>query len=160
MDTNEVRAFAYRHCVGLCAVVSGVAVGAAQASGLLPAELPDAAAAIALAVSSGLIPLLLDFRKDVMELPKSDEFVQLLNEHGYINDLKWMLAWPIGVLIAAYLTSFLHLILPSGALTLIYVDPAPASTVFRTMFLTALLLAAWASWLVISIKRFMNRTDR
>lgn len=142
MNSNKIRSFIYRHSIDLCAITSGLAVVVILLFRALPAKLSDKGTLITISVT--LAGFMFTGQGIMMTLPKGNEFVQLLREHGYLSDFHNLCSWSEVVFIGSVI---LGLDVVSG----MFFDSVLANLLYLFAFLWGLLMALWALWLFGSV---------
>lgn len=138
MSGNRIRAFAYKHSVELSAVLAAIVVVIAHIISSIPAKLADKPTLVTISVT--LAGFLFTGQGIMLAIPTNNRFMQLVKQHGYLDDFHKLCRWSEMVFIGSVVFS-LEVI--SG----VFSDQVLANLLYLLTFLWPLIMAFWALWI-------------
>jgi len=138
MTSNSVRAFAYRHSVEISAILAAVVVVSVHLISSIPATLVDKPTLVTISVT--LAGFLSTGQGIMLALPSGSRFMQLVKEHGYLNDFHKLCRWSEMGFVCSVVFSL-------EIITGLFFDQTLANLLYLITFLWPLTMAIWALWI-------------
>ncbi len=138
MRGNRIRAFVYKHSVVLSAIMATVFVVSVHCISSIPAKLADKTTLVTISVT--LAGFLFTGQGIMLAVPTNSRFMQLVKQHGYLDDFHKLCRWSEMVFIGSVVFS-LEVI--SG----MFSDQVLANSLYLLTFLWPLIMAFWALWI-------------
>ena len=148
MTSNSVRAFTYKRSVELSALLAAVIVVSVHLISSIPAKLADKPTLVTISVT--LAGFLFTGQGIMLALPTNNRFMQLVKEHGYLNDFHKLCRWSEMTFIGSVVFSL-------EIFNDLFADQALASLLYLITFLWPLIMAFWALWIFGNVIGLMNQ---
>lgn len=142
MTGNKVRELAYKYAVQISAFLAVVIVVGIHLFSPVPSKLSDKPSLVTISVT--LAGFLFTGQGIMLALPTSNRFMQLVKEHGYLDDFHKLCRWAEAIFILSVIFS-LEII--SG----LFANQSLANLLYLITFLWPLFMAFWALWIFSNV---------
>ncbi|MGI6634220.1 MAG: hypothetical protein ACOX7B_03490 [Christensenellales bacterium] len=138
MNGNRIREFAYKHSIELSALLAAIVVVSIHLISSIPLTLTDKPTLVTISVT--LAGFLFTGQGIMLSLPTNNRFMQLLKEHGYLDDFHKLCRWAEMAFIGSVVFSL-------EVITGLFSNKSLANLLYLISFLWPLIMAFWALWI-------------
>lgn len=142
MNRSNIRAFVYKYAVIISLLIAVSVVLLAHQLSPIPKKLADKATLVTISVT--LAGFLFTGQGIMLTLPPNNRFIQLVREHGYLDDFHRLCRWSEMVFIVSVVFSL-------QIITELFGDKVLANLIYLITFLWPLVMSFWALWIFGSV---------
>lgn len=138
MNRSNVRMFVYKYAVIISLLIAVSVVFCAHFISPVPETLADKATLVTISVT--LAGFLFTGQGIMLTLPPNNRFIQLVKEHGYLEDFHRLCRW-------SEMAFIISVVFSLEIITGLFADKVLSSFLYLISFMWPLIMAFWALWI-------------